>query len=48
VIPNATAADATYIGVKILLILSSVGMGIGIIVRLIKLIVHIVRQSPSY
>ena len=48
VIPNATAADATYIGVKILLILISVGMGIGIIVRLIKLIVHIVRQSPSY
>jgi hypothetical protein len=48
VIPSATVADATYIGVKILLILISVGMGIGIIVRLIKLIVHIVRQSPSY
>jgi len=48
VIPNATAADATYIGVRIFLILISVGIGIGIIVRLIKLIVNIVRQSPSY
>ena len=48
VIPNATAADATYIGVRILLILISVGIGIGIIVRLIKLMVNVVRQSPSY
>ncbi|MDH5695734.1 MAG: hypothetical protein OEZ00_03900, partial [Dehalococcoidia bacterium] len=48
VIPNVTAADATYLGVRILLILISVGIGIGIIVRLIKLIVHVVKQSPSY
>ena len=48
VIPSATAADATYIGVRIFLIFISVGMGIGIIVRLIKLIVHVVRQSPGY
>jgi uncharacterized membrane protein len=48
VIPNATAADATYIGVRVLLVLISIGIGIGIIVRLVKLMVNIVRQSPSY
>jgi len=48
VIPNATAADVTYIGVRIFLILISVGTGIAIIVRLIKLTVNVVRQSPGY
>ena len=48
VIPNITAANATYLGVRIVLVLISVGIGIGIIVRLIKLIVHVVGQSPGY
>jgi len=48
VIPNATAADATDIGVRVFLILISVGLGIGIFVRLIKLIVHVSRRSPAY
>jgi len=48
VIPNITAANATYLGVRIVLVLISVGIGIGIIVRLIKLIVHVAGQSPGY
>ena len=48
VIPNATAADATDISVRAFLILISVGLGIGIFVRLIKLIVHVSRRSPAY
>ena len=47
VIPNTTAADVAYSGVKILLILNSIGIGIGILVRLIKLIVHTARQVTS-
>jgi len=48
VIPNAAAADATYIGVRIALICISIGVGIGILVRFIKLIVTTVTRSPSY
>ena len=46
-IPNTTAADATYTGVRIFLILISIGIGIGILVRFIKLIIHTVKQSTS-
>lgn len=48
VIPNAIAADATHLGVRIVLILISIGIGIGIIVRLIRLIVHVVGHSLGY
>jgi hypothetical protein len=48
VIPNPAAADATYLGVKIFLIFISVGIGIAILVRVIKLIVNIVRGTASY
>ncbi len=47
IIPSATAADAAYSGVKILLILISIGIAIGILVRFIKLIIHTVKQSAS-
>jgi len=48
VIPSTTAAEATYLGVKIFLILISVGVGIAILVGVIKLIVNIVRGTASY
>jgi uncharacterized membrane protein len=48
VIPSTTAAEATYLGVKIFLILISVGVGIAMLVRLIKLIVNVVRGTASY
>jgi uncharacterized membrane protein len=48
VIPSTTAAEATYLGVKIFLILISVGVGIAILVRVIKLIVNVVRGTASY
>ena len=47
VIPNAAAAEAAYTGVRILLILISIGIGIGIIVMVIKLIIHMVKQTTS-
>lgn len=47
IIPNATAADAVYSGVIILLILISIGISISMLVRLIKLIIHTVKQSTS-
>ena len=47
VIPNATAADATYSGVIILLIIISIGISIGMLVRFIKLIIHTVKQGTS-
>ena len=47
VIPDSTAADVTDLCVRVFLILVSVGLGIGIFVRLIKLIVHVVRRSPA-
>ncbi len=48
VIPNTTAADAVYSGVIILLIIISIGISIGMLVRFIKLIIHTVKQSTSY
>ena len=47
VIPNATAADAAYSGVIILLILISIGISIGMLVRFIKLIIHTAKRSTS-
>jgi len=48
VIPNPTAAEATYLGVRIFLIFISVGVGIAILVGVIKLIVNVVRGTASY
>jgi len=48
VIPNPAAADATYLGVRIFLIFISVGVGIAILVRVIKLIVNVLRGTASY
>jgi len=48
VIPNPAAVDATYLGVKIFLIFISVGIGIAILVSVIKLIVNVVRETASY
>ena len=48
VIPSTTAAEATYLGVKIFLVFVSVGVGIAILVRVIKLIVDLVRGTASY
>jgi uncharacterized membrane protein len=48
VIPSTTAAEATYLGVKIFLIFISVGVGIAILVSVIKLIVNVVRGTASY
>jgi uncharacterized membrane protein len=47
-IPGSSAADATYVGVKIFLVLLSVGIGIGLLVRVIKLIVNIARGTTGY
>ena len=48
VIPNPATADAAYLGVRIFLIFISVGVGIAILVRVIKLIVNVVRGTASY
>jgi uncharacterized membrane protein len=48
VIPSTTAADATYLSVRIFLLLISVGVGIAILVGVIKLIVNVVRGTASY
>jgi len=48
VIPSTTAADATYLGVRIFLIFISVGVGIALLVRVIKLIVNVVKGTASY
>jgi uncharacterized membrane protein len=48
VIPSPTAVDATYLGVRVFLILLSVGIGIAILVRVIKLIVNVVRGAATY
>ena len=47
VIPNATAADIMPVVVTIVLIIIAVGLGVGALVRFIKLIVSVVKQSPS-
>jgi len=48
VIPSTTAAEATYLGVKIFLIFISVAVGITILVRVIKFIVNVVSGTASY
>ena len=48
VIPNPAAADATYLGVRIFLIFISVGVGVALLVKVIKLIVNVVRGTASY
>jgi hypothetical protein len=48
VIPSTSAADATYLGVRIFLIFISVGVGITILVRVIKFIVNVVKGTASY
>ena len=48
VIPSTTAAEATHLGVRIFLILISVGVGIAILVGVIKLIVNVVKGAANY
>ncbi len=48
VLPNNTVADATHMGVTIALIFISIGIVIGILVRLIKLIVNVAKGNASY
>jgi len=48
VIPNPATVHATYLGVRIFLIFISVGIGIAILVSVIKLIVNVVRGTVSY
>ncbi len=48
VLPSTSAADATYLGVRIFLIFVSVVIGIALLVRVIKLIVNVVRGTASY
>jgi len=47
VIPNATAVDITPVAVTIFLIIVAVGLGVGALVRFIKLIVSVAKQGPS-
>jgi uncharacterized membrane protein len=47
-LPDALAADITHAAVTIALILVSFGIGIGILVRLIKLIVNMARGKANY
>jgi uncharacterized membrane protein len=48
VIPNPAAADATYLGVRIFLLFIAIGVGIAILVGVIKLMVNLVRGTASY
>jgi len=48
VIPSTNAADATYLGVRIFLILISIAVGIAILVGVIKLVVNVVGGTASY
>ncbi|MFC1979850.1 DUF4870 domain-containing protein [Chloroflexota bacterium] len=47
VIPNATTVDIVPVVVSIVLIIIAVGLGVGALVRFIKLIVSVAKQSPS-
>jgi len=46
-IPNATAVDVVPIVVTIVLVLTAVGLGIGAVVRFIKLVGNTAKQEPS-
>lgn len=48
VLPSTTIASWAHIGVTIFLICIAVGMGIGLLVRAIRLIVNIVRGTARY
>ena len=47
VISNTTAVDIVPVAVNIFLIIVAVGLGVGALVRFIKLIVGVTKQSPS-
>jgi len=47
VIPNTTAVDITPVVVTIVLILIAVGLGVGALVRFIKFVINVAKQSPS-
>ena len=47
VIPNATAVDIVPVVATIVLIIIAVGLGVGALVRFIKLIVSFSKPSPS-
>ncbi len=47
VIPNATAVDIVPVVATIVLIIIAVGLGVGALVRFIKLIAGVAKQSPS-
>jgi len=47
VIPNATAVDIVPAVVTIVLIMIAVGLGVGALVRFIKLMVSVAKQSPG-
>jgi len=47
VIPNTTAVDIVPVAVTIFLIIVAVGLGVGALVRFIKLIVSVAKSSPS-
>jgi len=47
VIPNAAAVDIVPVAVTIFLIVVAVGLGVGALVRFIRLIVSVAKQSPS-
>lgn len=47
VIPDATAIDITPVVVTIVLIIIAVGLGVGALVRFIKLIVSVSKRSPN-
>jgi hypothetical protein len=48
VVPDAAAATGTQIGVTVVLVLITVGMSIGILVRVIKLIVNLLKGTANY
>jgi hypothetical protein len=47
VIPNATAVAIVPVGLTIFLIIVAVGLGVGALVRFIKLIISLVKQTAS-
>ena len=47
VIPNSVAASSTHIGVTVVLICIAVGFGIGLLVRIIKLLVNIAKAATT-
>lgn len=48
VLPGVNAAAGTEIGVKVVLALIAVGLGIGIVVRFIKLIINLIMGKADY